>query len=93
MIQYIAALELLTQIWEAANQRKFQENIIKWVQSLVEQINTINRNQMKEISDILTRFEWIQYWLIIALVGVVMIFSYFHIVLLRRVKTLELHQK
>ena len=93
MIQYIAALELLTQIWEAANQRKFQENIIKWVQSLVEQINTINRNQMKEISDILTRFEWMQYWLIIALVGVVMIFSYFHIVLLRRVKTLELHQK
>lgn len=96
----IAVLSSLQKIWEAESQKKFQEEIIKIIHSLVEQMNMINANQMKEMSDILTRFEMIQlrfemiqYWLITTLVVIVIIFSYSYILLLRRVKFLELHQK
>ncbi len=85
----IWGLWLLQAIWEAETQKKFQEDIIKAIQSLVEQINIINHNQMKEISDILTRFEWIQYWIIATLVIVIIVLGYLHISFLKRVKLLE----
>lgn len=85
----IAVLSSLQKIWEAESQKKFQEEIMKIIHSIVEQMNMINGNQMKEMSDILTRFEWIQYWIIATLVIVIIVLGYLHISLLKRVKLLE----
>ncbi len=57
----ISVLSSLEEIGGAEREQQLRESIIKMILSLVDQINSINSNQMKEISEILTRFEWIQY--------------------------------
>lgn len=89
----IAVLSSLQKIWEAESQKKFQEEIMKIIHSIVEQMNMINTHQMKEMSDILIKFETIQYWIITTLVISILALGYLHISLLKRIKLLELHQK
>lgn len=83
----------IERIWELENQKKFQEGVIKILQSFVDQINFINHNQMEQLSIAYTRMEWIQYGLIFTLFLAVIIFVSIFRFLLLRIKALELKNK
>ena len=85
----IAVLSSLQKMWEAESQKKFQEEIMKIIHSLVEQMNMINSNQMKEMSDILTRFEWTQYWMMVFIFLATVVFIISHMRLSRKIRYLE----
>ncbi len=89
----LATLSSLQKIWEAESQQKFQEWIMNTLQSLVHQINSINYDQMQEVSNILTKFEWIQYSILLSIIIVVSIFAYLYFLLLRRIRILEAKNK
>lgn len=85
----ISAIAGLESLGNAQQQEKFREWIITILESIISQINTINYNQMQEVSMILTRMELLQYWTILLWLAWVVMFSYMYRNMSKRIKMLE----
>ena len=85
----ISVIAWLESLGNAQQEEKFREWIITILESIVNQINTINYNQMQEVSMILTRMELLQYWTIFLWLAWIAIFWYIYRNLSKRIKMLE----
>lgn len=86
-IVYIMAT--LEKIGRAKQEQEFREWMIEAIDSIVNQINSINHDQMQEISRIFTRIEWIQYGLIVTILWLVIWIVFIIVKMNRRIKALE----